>query len=356
MKGINSIFGMIGNHSYYQENPKLQKIADNAKNQSFDALVQSLKDLCGSARHVEINIYEGNYQVHLFFGLEKERRAVARMLEEKFVTFKLPANSLSTRFDSWQFEDKPPLFCLKLSTNQSVALLGMNPTNSSSYTEAQKTLKETQKEMSRIEQYGLAKMPEEIVHLIFLSFSTLQEIGRGSLLSRAFKVTLGRDFLWQSIASFRKLSLSLLPESVEPLSIKKQVKEALFHTHNAVIALPWSFSGATDLSRGQATQQNIEKELQGFCLTSNLNTENNKFRGIALINDKFPKGNKWSLCIISETNKKPFSEAEYNKIMPTVIQKLHNLQITPDCFVIHEIYFGESKKNFEAWQAKQKKI
>ncbi len=125
----------------------LKKIEELAKSQSFKELADCLQELCGPSGEAEINIYEKKHQIHLFFQTKPERDLLAYQLINKFTSYKLPPTALGTSFAHWQIEEKEGFFSLKLSTNQSIAFLGMDPNFTDIYKIGQNTLDKTKELM-----------------------------------------------------------------------------------------------------------------------------------------------------------------------------------------------------------------
>ena len=129
----------------------LTEIESNAKRADFDpiALTISLNQLCGSQGHAKIIDYKGEYgeyQVNLLFSSEFERNAIITILANQF-----EKNCALGQFQDWQIGQNNDKYALILSTNQSVALLGLKPNCAEDYWHGQLILQQT-KEMLETEE------------------------------------------------------------------------------------------------------------------------------------------------------------------------------------------------------------
>lgn len=196
-------------------------------------------------------------------------------------------------FTDWQLQSQnSSLFPLQLATNQSVAFLGMAP--NSDYSLAQSILKDTKE---------------------YLDNPTLRE---------------------QTIKSIQ----IGLQEKANPDQVKKAVANLSlcpdeFSVQNLVYYSPTAI-----------------EELGGYCLTSYLGKDKDKdFEGIAVLQEN----GKWFLHIIPGGGIGTFDKEYFDKLMPTAIQKLTELNIIPD-YVANKIgrHLGNiTWDNFKEWQGKQ---
>jgi hypothetical protein len=213
-----SVFSYLFQKGSFEEHCQeiLFKIAQNAANTNgvdFGALAASLNQLCGESGHAEINEFKGNLQVHLFFGSEAERQAAISVLSSKCADYRLP-----NQFEAWQLGEVEGLCSLKLSTNQSVALLCIDPNYIDTFRSGEQILQSTRE--ATLTWMGLS---DEFISQLctYLPLSTLGKMAQvnkriGCLLCNENK------HMWELVAS--ALDIHLSAESTE--TPKEQIKNS----------------------------------------------------------------------------------------------------------------------------------
>lgn len=215
---VKSVFGQVDTN--IQQNKDIQENLNQIKNRvdkrDFAALTTGLNQLCEPRGYAEINVYNDNFQVHLFFTLEGKRQAVMSILSEQFKNYdKLGCNNLSL-FQNWQLGQKDELFPLKLATNQSVALLGIDPFYTQSFKDGQDILKQTKNHLT------LTQLPEEIILKIF-SFLPLKDLAGVAKLNKFTCSFLSENnqLLWKKVAR----NLNYVIDEKSEKSYKRQIKD-----------------------------------------------------------------------------------------------------------------------------------
>lgn len=345
---IQTWFSAVTGYFSDPEKATLQQITEQAKNQSLNQLIGSLNSLCGTKGYAEINIHNDNYQIHLFFDSQQKRQTVSIKIIEKFNMFNIPTEALSKRFDIWQFEDKGSAFCLKLSTNQSTALIGFNPNMCDSFNDAQKILKNTKEAMIqkvRSETYSLQQLPVEVFHKILLCLN-LQEVGRCGRLSKVFYQLSNSDSLWHLIAAGKNIPII----NNSTLTIKNQVKTHYNFLNNLEKTFNYfNFSGLAGQSK-----ENIEKA-GGICLV-NIGSNEKVFNGTAVGYDEESKTH-----VLVFVGLPDMTEKKFDQLMTDTHKKLCELKIIPKSFQLSYPRWSEEdtehvSKNFKKWQEEKKKF
>ena len=290
---------------YYKDVAINENIVKLAEEKSYKELFQSIDELCGPKGYSEVSVYKNNYQVYLYFAADAERKAILPKLEKLFVKYKIKQD-----FDNWQFVDGKKHFCLKLSTNQSVALLGLDPSIQFSFDSAQEILKETKK----ASQNQWAIFPDEIITKI-LVFTGIPTIGRWAAVCTRFKVVADGEYLWRLIAEMHKIPIE--QNGVDP---KKQVEEDMVKYLNALVNLkPCNNS----VMASYRTEKEIS-DIGGLILTPSCGTSE-QYHGVILLKETREEGEKWLLHLNPGGGYLHFTEADYDRLLPIAMQKLREL-------------------------------
>ena len=314
---------------------------------SFEELSLALNKLCGTNGYSEINTYQGNYQIQLFCKTEKERKAASTALAKLFDKFQI-----SNQFDDWQYE-KTENFALKLSSNQTAALLALDPKYDASYKVAQNVLKG----VKRANDVVLTTLPHELLDRI-LSQLSIPEVGRSGLVCKKFATLTQDPTLWRNIAALKNVPL-------KGDETTKQIIDKVYIIRKAVISLKLYPDPNNHFSGKQLaylSQKQIE-EKNGICLTPNQNQSDNKllpgedkdYVGIVVLEEKTPQGDKWFLHLCPGGGYSKFKREDFEHLMPIAIKKLEELKIKPE-YLSHEIgrHSGNTFQCFQVWQASQK--
>ena len=318
----------------------LSKTENLSKDKSFEKLAQSLNRLCGDKGYSEINIYNGNYQIHLFFKSENDRNNILKTITKIFSKFKI-----TDSFQAWQFEKAPHHFCLKLSTNQTAALLGSDPNYDATFKTAQGVLSEIKK----AQEDHISQMPSDILNCI-VALSNIQGAGRCASISQKFQQVTNGETLWRNIASNENT-----PVEENGVHLKVQVENSMLRKYwQAAISLELceNFNGINLSYEPEATIQSMG----GICLTPNQNTSGDTaYHGIAVLKEKTPSGESWFLHLCPGGGNIEFKEQKIDTLMPIAIESLRNNKIIPDYFTKHiGRHPGDTLINFAKWQQKQR--
>lgn len=189
----------------YIVNRKLAQIESHSDQLDSNGLASSLNELCGPNGHAEVNMFKGNFQVHLFFSSKAEREEVMKVLTNQFAAYNAPQN-----FQEYQLVQEGNLFTLKLATNQSAALIGKDARFESTFKLSQQILKDTKEafnaqalasQASNIDPFPCMELPLEVISNI-ITFLPLKTIGNLAQTCH-FNCELLSDknnFLWNVIA------------------------------------------------------------------------------------------------------------------------------------------------------------
>jgi hypothetical protein len=348
----NSVLGQLSNlagHSQVEPEVNatqqiLMHIKGNKDSGNVKDLAENLKGLCGPEGYVKINCYNANLQVHLFFASEVERNMALPILASY-----CEANYSSNRFMRWQLRqegDESDLFPLKLSTNQSVALLEIDPRETGTFCHGQAILKNV-KELYEAERFSLMGLPGDLLAKI-CSHLPIEAIGGFSLTSRIALKIFNENVLWTLFAEIHSIQLVQTGDSA-----LKQVKSARLNVIQALATLPEDSPFQIDhvMDFACATREKIE-QMGGICLSQKTFDWRDDFVGIVL----HKEGDKYFLVLCSGAGNMRISEDDYDSLMPEAIAKLRELDILPDylCGAIGR-HPQDTLPNFKAWQRKHQK-
>lgn len=117
-----------------------------------------------------------------------------------------------------------------------------------------------------------------------------------------------------------------------------------FTKNNEAIKLSLKHLKATSSSKQfvYLSKPQIE-EKGGICLTS---CSEHQYEGFVASKEN----SLWVLHICPGGGYESFSEDDFSKMLPEVIQGLHNNRVNIEAFVIDGRHPGDTKKNFEKWQ------
>jgi hypothetical protein len=323
------------NNSYCNDETtnQVKEIETFAKKKKFEKLAQSLNGLCGDNGYSEINIYKGNYQIHLFFKSEKDRHEILKTLSKIFNKFKITDN-----FQAWQFETTQHHFCLKLSSNQTAALLDSDPNYDATFEAAQGVLCEIKK----AKEDRISQMPTDILNHI-VALSNIQGAGRCASVSKKFQEVTGDEILWRNIAS--KQNIPLEGNNVPP---KEQMKLHMYW--QTVISLKPCIDSQTILPNNSVAKL---QSMGALCLTPSRST-GTYYEGIVVLKEKTAQGERWFLHLRPGAAYSKFTEQDFENLMPGAIENLKNNKIIPNYLSPHTgRHSGDTLKNFENWQQKQ---
>jgi hypothetical protein len=332
---------------------ELVRIKENIDSGNVADLAESLVRLCGPEGNVKINCYNKNLQIHLFFCSEMARNAALPILASY-----CKANYSSGLFEEWQLKlegEERDLFPLKLSTNQGVALLAIDPREVGTFCYAQSILKNV-KEHYEAEPFPFMALPAEPFPLMALpaellanvcAFLPIKTIGSFSQTSiKALQIFNAND-LWILFAKAQ--NIQLVETGILPL---EQVKSATPTVTEVLTTLPEdpSYPNINDFLH--CTREKIE-EMGGVCLSEIFyKWDTNSFAGIVLSKEN----DKYYLVLCPGAGDMYFSEDDYDFLMPEVIAKLKNLEILPEYVSLASgRLMPITLHNFKAWQRKHQK-
>ena len=305
-----------------------------SKVQSFEKLAQSLNSLCGDQGYSEINIYNGNYQIHLFFKSENDRNNILKIFSKIFNKFKITDN-----FQAWQFETTQHHFCLKLSANQTAALLGSDPNYDTTFKTAQSVLSE----IKNAKKDRISQIPPDILNHIF-TLSNIQGAGRCASVSQKFQEVTNREILWRNIASNQNIP-------VENKGVHPKVQMECRIYWQTVISLKPCIDSQIILPNNSMAKL---QSMGAICLTPSRST-GTYYEGIVVLKEKTAQGERWFLHLRPGAAYSQFSEQDFENLMPVALENLKKHKIIPD-YLSPEAgrHSGNTMKNFQNWQQKQR--
>jgi hypothetical protein len=347
--GVALYNSFIGSDDSQEIDKKINEITsidkENTDGPSIEKLKESIDALCREGGYSEVNTHKDNYQIQLFFKTEAERKKIATALTKRFGEF--DKKILKTNFEDEQYNKTNYHFSLKLSPNQTAALLGIDPKYKATLASAQKALKDLQ----IAKEDRLSQLPDDIWNrIILLSGLRLREIGRCTTLSKKFYELTNSEPLWRAIAELQNITL-------ENGSHPKIQVEKFLPIENAVISLKPLDSDANITQSLAYHSEKAIAEKGGICLVPNQDkiSPEDYYRGIVVIKEKIGEGEKRFLHLCAGGSG-CFDATTINKLMPIAIAKLKELKIRPDYLATNiGRHLGNTIENFENWQKEQKK-